>query len=79
MKTEDWDNIDYYYSTYNDDWDLEKDTVLDSCKTRKFLGITECTFMLGKIPDWEDYGLGQEINDVAGWVSGGKGVISLRT
>ena len=75
MKTEDWDNMAFYYlpGESSCDCDLQAIAIIKECQQETHPDYTHetwCDFILGDIPDWEARGLSQERNTRIAWRNG---------
>ena len=79
MYTSDWDNIEFYYEEI-DAGSVTNTTVKDNCREDPDdAEITICDITIGWIPDYEDRGLSQALQQKAGFInkSGDYGLISV--
>ena len=61
MSTEDWNDLEEMYQTYDAAGNIVNDSVIESCEEEDwdYVQVTWCTFTLGTISDWEDRELTQ--------------------
>ena len=76
MNYDEWLNVDYFYYKEDEDGNLVKDSLLDSCEMVDDTNA-KCTFTVGTV-NGSDYGVTDNWQPAAGWksASGDYGVVS---
>ena len=71
MSTEDWEDLEEMYQTYDEAYNILSDSVIESCEEEDwdYVQVTGCTFILGVIDDYEERGLNQIQQRTAGWLN----------
>ena len=62
MDLQDWFNMQHFYTTYDEEGNVQHDSVIREChRYAEDENILGCTFELGYIADYEKYGLTQPV------------------
>jgi len=70
MTEADWYNLEFFYSAWDTQGNLTKDSIIKECHTHRtntdWMG---CTFIVGVV-DADEYGVTNSLQQTAGWLNG---------
>ena len=71
MASEEWENLQEVYETYNADGSTEHTSVVTNCVEEDWgIMVTACTFLLGAVDNYQEMNLSTPEQRTAGWLNG---------